>query len=91
MVDPKQRKVIVVENPLMPTLVKEMVCKVLFSNLQVRPEETTRTSSQIIGPHTDRSVSHLPTGSLSIVFAFPPAESSGVREDHWPRHRVWPP
>ncbi|SPC64082.1 related to ACT1 - Actin [Ustilago sp. UG-2017b] len=35
MVDPKQRKVLVVENPMLPTSVKEMICKVLFDNLQV--------------------------------------------------------
>lgn len=35
MVDPKQRKVLVVENPMLPTTVKEMICKVLFNNLQV--------------------------------------------------------
>lgn len=35
MVDPKQRKVLVVENPMLPTSVKEMICKVLFNNLQV--------------------------------------------------------
>lgn len=35
MVDPKQRKVLVVENPMLPNAVKEMIYKVLFNNLQV--------------------------------------------------------
>ncbi|TKY87645.1 hypothetical protein EX895_003226 [Sporisorium graminicola] len=35
MVDPKQRKVLVVENPMLPNSVKEMICAVLFNNLQV--------------------------------------------------------
>lgn len=35
MVDSRQRKVFVVENPLMPTLVKDMLCRILFDNLQV--------------------------------------------------------
>lgn len=35
MVDPKQRKVLLVENPFMPTLVKDMLCRILFDNLQV--------------------------------------------------------
>lgn len=35
MVDPKQRKVLVVENPTLPTSVKELILKVLFDNLQV--------------------------------------------------------
>uniref|UniRef100_V5EL10 Actin n=1 Tax=Kalmanozyma brasiliensis (strain GHG001) TaxID=1365824 RepID=V5EL10_KALBG len=35
MVDPKQRKVLVVENPMLPNAVKEMLLKVLFNNLQV--------------------------------------------------------
>ncbi|SNX83717.1 related to ACT1 - Actin [Melanopsichium pennsylvanicum] len=35
MVDPKQRKVLVVENPMLPNTVKELICKVLFNNLQV--------------------------------------------------------
>lgn len=37
MSDPKARKVIVIENPLLPTRVKEMIARVLFENLQVRP------------------------------------------------------
>lgn len=35
MVDPRQRKVIVAENPLMPTIIRKTICKVLFGNLQV--------------------------------------------------------
>lgn len=35
MTDPKSRKVIVVENPLLSTRVKEMIARVLFGNLQV--------------------------------------------------------
>lgn len=36
MIDPKTRKVIVLENPLLPTRVKELIARVLFDNLQVR-------------------------------------------------------
>lgn len=36
MIDPKTRKVIVLENPLLPNRVKEMIAHVLFDNLQVR-------------------------------------------------------
>jgi actin-related protein 10 len=35
MIDPKQRKVIIAENPFLPTLVKRTMCEVLFGNLQV--------------------------------------------------------
>lgn len=35
MADPKSRKVVVVENPLLSTRVKEMMARVLFVNLQV--------------------------------------------------------
>ena len=35
MVDPRQRKVLVVENPMLPNSIKEMICIVLFNNLQV--------------------------------------------------------
>ncbi|SJX65902.1 related to ACT1-Actin [Sporisorium reilianum f. sp. reilianum] len=35
MVDPKQRKVLVVENPMLPNSIKDMICTVLFNNLQV--------------------------------------------------------
>lgn len=35
LVDPKQRKVILVENVLMPTVVKRTICQILFENLQV--------------------------------------------------------
>lgn len=36
MTDPKSRKVIVVENPLLPTRIKEIVARRLFEDLQVR-------------------------------------------------------
>ena len=36
MLDPKSRKVLIVENPLLPIRVKNLVAKVLFGNLQVR-------------------------------------------------------
>ncbi|GAC99114.1 actin [Pseudozyma hubeiensis SY62] len=35
MVDPKQRKVLVVEHPMLPTSIKELIFLVLFNNLQV--------------------------------------------------------
>lgn len=41
MIDPKTRKVIVVENPLLSTRVKEMVARVLFDNLQVSRLKTS--------------------------------------------------
>lgn len=36
MTDPKSRKVIVLENPLLPTRIKEMIARCLFEDLQVR-------------------------------------------------------
>jgi actin-related protein 10 len=38
MTDPKSRKVIVIESPLLPTRIKEMLARILFSNLNVRPD-----------------------------------------------------
>jgi actin-related protein 10 len=35
MIDPKQRKVIIAENAFMPNIVKQLICEVLFGNLQV--------------------------------------------------------
>lgn len=34
--DPKSRKVIIVEHPLLPLYIKDMMASVLFDNLQVR-------------------------------------------------------
>lgn len=42
MADPKSRKVVVVENPLLSTRVKDMVARVLFDNLQVRRSRPSR-------------------------------------------------
>lgn len=36
MTDPKSRKVIVLENPLMPTRIKEMIARRLFEDFRVR-------------------------------------------------------
>jgi len=35
MVDPKQRKIVVLENPLLPIRIKNMIVSVLFNDLQV--------------------------------------------------------
>lgn len=34
--DPKSRKVIIIEHPLLPVYVKDIFAKILFENLQVR-------------------------------------------------------
>lgn len=34
--DPKSRKVIVIEHPLLPLYIKDMIARILFTNLQVR-------------------------------------------------------
>ena len=34
--DPKARKVILIEHPLLPLYIKEMLARILFENLQVR-------------------------------------------------------
>ena len=34
--DPKSRKVIIIEHPLLPLHIKDMFAKILFTNLQVR-------------------------------------------------------
>lgn len=36
MTDPKSRKVILVEHPLLPLHIKETIARILFDNLQVR-------------------------------------------------------
>lgn len=36
MTDPKSRKVIIVENPLLSLSIKDMMARILFNNLQVR-------------------------------------------------------
>jgi actin-related protein 10 len=35
LIDPRTRKVIIVENPLLSTRIKEMIARILFDNLQV--------------------------------------------------------
>lgn len=42
--DPKARKVVVVEHPLLPLCVKNMFAKVLFQNLQVREPRLVRVT-----------------------------------------------
>jgi len=37
MTDPKSRKVIIVEHPLLPLRVKDLMARILFDNLNVRP------------------------------------------------------
>lgn len=52
MTDPRTRKVIVAENPLLPTRVKELLARVLFDRLQVRlsPFVACRCSKIGTGP-----------------------------------------
>lgn len=35
LIDPRTRKIIVIENPLLSTRIKEMIARILFDNLQV--------------------------------------------------------
>lgn len=60
MADPKSRKVIIVENPLLSTRVKDIIVRVLFDNLQVRVIAVrVRTSAHIAIDRSLQSVSHL--------------------------------
>ncbi|GAA5903287.1 hypothetical protein JCM5296_005654 [Sporobolomyces johnsonii] len=76
MTDPKTRKVLVVENPLLPTRVKEMIARVLFDNLQVpsvnfasAPLLALMAAGTVTGLVVD--VGHLETTVLPIFHARP--------------------
>lgn len=77
MSDPKARKVIVIESPLLPTQVKEMIARVLFDNLQVRPSLLPRM------------LAHPPNaGPLNQLRLEPPPLPHGNRNRHWSRSRL---
>ncbi|GAA5913253.1 uncharacterized protein JCM6883_005297 [Sporobolomyces salmoneus] len=76
MTDPKTRKVLVVENPLLSTQVKDMIARVLFDNLQVpsinfasAPLLSLMTAGSVTGLVVD--VGHLETTVLPIFHARP--------------------
>jgi hypothetical protein len=49
--EPKSRKVIIVEHPLLPVYVKDILAKILFENLQVRPSIVLVTiAHSVLGP-----------------------------------------
>lgn len=70
--DPKSRKVIVIEHPLLPLYIKDMVARILFTNLQVckgaeELEQFSSTCNQ---------------GSLRFVCLKPSAFTTRCRSDH---------
>ncbi|GAA5936307.1 uncharacterized protein JCM15063_002775 [Sporobolomyces koalae] len=76
MTDPKSRKVLVVENPMLSTPVKEMIARVLFDNLQVpsvnfacAPLLSLMASGSVTGLVVDAG--HLETTVLPIYHARP--------------------
>ncbi|GAA5965451.1 hypothetical protein JCM3765_002387 [Sporobolomyces pararoseus] len=76
MTDPKTRKVLVVENPLLSTQVKDMIARVLFDNLQVpsinyasAPLLSLLTAGSVTGLVVD--IGHLETTVLPIFHARP--------------------
>ena len=64
MTDPKSRKVIVLENPLLPTRIKEMLARCLFEDLQVSFFASFVLLSSI--PSFPRSSRHLASFSFQV-------------------------
>ncbi|BGP42625.1 hypothetical protein JCM10449v2_006637 [Rhodotorula kratochvilovae] len=76
MTDPKTRKVIVLENPLLPNRVKEMIARILFDNLQIPAMSFASTpilalmgAGAVTGLVVD--VGHLETTALPIFHSRP--------------------
>ena len=79
--DPKSRKVILVEHPLLPLYIKETMARILFNNLQVcKCSTAVRLSFHI-----------MPIGAIHIVRVKPPSVAPGCRTDYWSCSRLWPP
>lgn len=85
MVDPKTRKVIVLENPLLPTSVKDMIARVLFDNLQVR---LLPFPSLCVQPNRLPLPRAGTVGQLRVSAA---AELDGSRDGDRPGRRRWSP
>lgn len=60
MSDPKARKVIVIENPLLPTRVKEVIAEVLFDNLQVSAQSAPACDDATRPPRLSHGVQRPP-------------------------------
>ena len=77
MVDPKSRKVIIIESPLLPMLVKDRMARALFDNLMV---ETTLKADLITTHHVMQvpSISFTPGSLLALASC---GRSSGLVVD----------
>ena len=71
--DPKSRKVIIVEHPLLPLYIKEMIARILFDNLQV-----------FVYPESPFHHPNISTGPFNIICIQSPSLSARCRENHWP-------
>jgi hypothetical protein len=78
--DPKSRKVILVEHPLLPLHIKELLARILFDNLQVR----THWCAKNIQPLTDLSL-----GSFGILRLKSSSRTFVIRKDNWSCPRLW--
>jgi hypothetical protein len=77
--DPKSRKVILVEHPLLPLYIKETMARILFNNLQVWNNAVCKFYSSYIGS----------VGTVHIVRLKPSAVPVGCWEDYGPRSGLW--
>lgn len=83
MADPKARKVILVENALLPTRVKEMIARILFENLQVgRNPRRARSESLLISPLS------FPSGPFAKFRFKSPIGSASHGISHWSSGRL---
>ena len=69
--DPKSRKVIIVEHPLLPLYIKETIARILFDNLQV-----------FVYPESPFHDPNIFTGPFNIVRIQSPSLSARCRENH---------
>jgi hypothetical protein len=77
--DPKSRKVILVEHPLLPLYIKEMMARILFNNLQVWNNVVRKINNSYL-----RS-----TGAVHIIRLQSPTFPAGRWENYRPCTGLW--
>jgi actin-related protein 10 len=77
--DPKSRKVILVEHPLLPLYVKDMIARTLFDNLQVWLATCLFIDITV----------YIQPGSINIVCIKSSSLAPHCRKDNWSSSRLW--
>lgn len=87
LIDPRTRKIIVIENPLLSTRIKEMIARILFDNLQVSVNGRSERRLGLRAVIAEVANANVCAGSVTKLCFGPGPCFDGGRSPERPRRR----